>query len=95
MFTIRGVVAADLPAVVDIARHLDTVNLPGDEEQTRFEDLRTLSVPTLLLRGADAPLPTRRICQLLEQLLPHARGRVVDADPVGAISKGSTTSSEQ
>lgn len=46
-------------------------------EQTRLEDFRGVPVPTLLLRGADAPLPTRRICQLLEPILPHALGETI------------------
>jgi pimeloyl-ACP methyl ester carboxylesterase len=46
-------------------------------EETRLEDLRELSVPTLILRGTASPLPTRRICQLLEPILPHAEGRTI------------------
>jgi pimeloyl-ACP methyl ester carboxylesterase len=46
-------------------------------EQARLGDFRRLSVPTLLVRGTESPLPARRICQILEPILPHARGATV------------------
>jgi pimeloyl-ACP methyl ester carboxylesterase len=46
-------------------------------EPTRLADFRSMSVPTLLVRGACSPLPTRRICQLLEPVLPHAQGKTI------------------
>jgi pimeloyl-ACP methyl ester carboxylesterase len=42
-------------------------------EPTRLEDFRLMSVPTLLLHGTSSPWPTRRICDLLERILPEAR----------------------
>jgi pimeloyl-ACP methyl ester carboxylesterase len=41
-------------------------------EPTRLEDFRSMSVPTLLLHGTSSPWPTRRICDLLERVLPEA-----------------------
>lgn len=63
-----------------LAVHLVKVGLEFHallNEQARLADLRKLSVPTLLVRGADSPLPARRICQLLEAILPHAQGRTI------------------
>lgn len=41
-------------------------------------EYRRITVPTLLLLGARSPAPTRRVCELLAGLLPHARLRVVE-----------------
>jgi pimeloyl-ACP methyl ester carboxylesterase len=60
-------------------------------EEIRLEDLRTLSVPTLIVRGTASPLSTRRICQLLEPILPHAEGRTI----AGAGHMAPITHSEQ
>jgi pimeloyl-ACP methyl ester carboxylesterase len=46
-------------------------------EPTRLEDFRSMSVPTLLLHGTDSPWPTRRICDLLERILPRAQLKTV------------------
>jgi len=46
-------------------------------EPTRLEDFRSLSLPTLLLHGTDSPWPTRRICDLLERMLPRAQLKTV------------------
>jgi pimeloyl-ACP methyl ester carboxylesterase len=42
-------------------------------EPARLEDFRSMSVPTLLLHGTSSPWPARRICDLLERILPEAR----------------------
>ena len=42
-------------------------------EPTRLEDFRFMTVPTLLLHGTSSPWPTRRICDLLQRILPEAR----------------------
>jgi pimeloyl-ACP methyl ester carboxylesterase len=36
-----------------------------------------MTVPTLLLHGTSSPWPTRRICDLLERVLPDAHLRTV------------------
>ena len=41
-------------------------------EPTRPEDFRTMTVPTLLLHGTTSRWPTRRICDLLDRILPEA-----------------------
>jgi pimeloyl-ACP methyl ester carboxylesterase len=46
-------------------------------EPTQVEDLRLMTVPTLLLCGTNSPLPTRRICGLLAHTLSDARLRSV------------------
>jgi pimeloyl-ACP methyl ester carboxylesterase len=42
-------------------------------ELTRLEDFRSMTVPTLLLHGTNSRWPTRRICDLLDRILPEAR----------------------
>jgi pimeloyl-ACP methyl ester carboxylesterase len=42
-------------------------------EPTRLEDFRSMTVPTLLLHGTNSLWPTRRICDLLDRILPEAR----------------------
>jgi pimeloyl-ACP methyl ester carboxylesterase len=42
-------------------------------EPTRLEDFRSMTVPTLLLHGTNSRWPTRRICDLLDRILPEAR----------------------
>lgn len=42
-------------------------------EPARAADLRELSLPTLVLRGSDSPLPAQRIAELLARVLPAAR----------------------
>lgn len=42
-------------------------------EPERFVHLKALPAPTLLIQGACAPLPTRRICELLAEILPNVR----------------------
>lgn len=46
-------------------------------EPFRLEDLRLMTVPTLLLQGASSPLPTRRICERLAHTLPDARLKTI------------------
>jgi pimeloyl-ACP methyl ester carboxylesterase len=46
-------------------------------EPTRLEDFRSMTVPTLLLHGTNSPWPTRRICDLLERILPAAQLQTV------------------
>ena len=46
-------------------------------EPTRLEDLRSMSVPTLLLHGTGSPWPTRRICDLLERILPRTQLKTI------------------
>lgn len=41
-------------------------------EPIRLEDLRSMTVPTLLLKGTRSPFPTRRICERLAHVLPDA-----------------------
>jgi pimeloyl-ACP methyl ester carboxylesterase len=63
-----------------MAAHLVKIGLEFHatlNESARLEDFRSLWVPTLLLRGTRSPLPTRRICQLLEPILPHAQGSTI------------------
>lgn len=47
-------------------------------EPTRLEDFRLMTVPTLLLHGTSSPRPTRRICELLERILPEVHLKTVD-----------------
>ena len=42
-------------------------------EPASLADLHAMAVPTLLVRGALSPLPTRRICELLAHALPEAQ----------------------
>jgi len=46
-------------------------------EPTRLEDFRSMAVPTLLLHGTRSPWPTRRICDLLERVLPDAQLKTI------------------
>jgi pimeloyl-ACP methyl ester carboxylesterase len=46
-------------------------------EPTRLEDFRSMTVPALLLCGTKSPRPTRRICKLLECILPEAALRTI------------------
>lgn len=62
----RSAMAARLPKVA-LDFHA-TLN-----ESAGLEAFRGMSVPTLLLRGAVSPRPTRRICELLAGTLPAAR----------------------
>jgi len=47
-------------------------------EPTRLEDFRSMTVPALLLCGTKSPRPTRRICELLERMLPNAALTTID-----------------
>ena len=47
-------------------------------EPARLEHFRALAAPTLLIRGADSPLPTRRICERLAAVLPQVQTRIVE-----------------
>lgn len=49
------------------------LNEPGT-----LDELRTLRVPTLLIRGARTALPTQALCNLLAAVLPDARSEVID-----------------
>jgi pimeloyl-ACP methyl ester carboxylesterase len=40
--------------------------------------LRRITVPTLVLRGTTSPRPTRRIAELVAQILPNARLRTIE-----------------
>jgi len=44
----------------------------------RLEALRRIPAPTLVLRGAASPRPTRRIAALVAQVLPDARLQTID-----------------
>ena len=46
-------------------------------EPTCLEDFRSMSAPTLLLHGTGSPWPTRRICDLLERILPQAQLKTI------------------
>ena len=46
-------------------------------EPTRLEDFRLMTVPTLLLHGTSSPWPARRICDLLERILPEAQLKTI------------------
>jgi pimeloyl-ACP methyl ester carboxylesterase len=46
-------------------------------EPTRLQDFRSMTVPTLLLHGTSSPWPTRRICDLLERVLPEAQLKTI------------------
>jgi pimeloyl-ACP methyl ester carboxylesterase len=67
----RGTLAAQLPKVA-----LDFHALING--QTLLDDMRTLGVPTLLLSGTRSPLPTRRICELLAQVIPGSELQTVE-----------------
>jgi pimeloyl-ACP methyl ester carboxylesterase len=41
-------------------------------ESARLEDFGALTTPTMLVYGTCSPQPTRRLCKLLMQTLPHA-----------------------
>jgi len=62
----RQAMAARLPTIA-LDFHA-TLNEP-----TRLQDFRLMTVPTLLMHGTSSPWPTRRICDLLERILPEAR----------------------
>lgn len=66
----RYAMAAGLPKVA-LEFHA-TLNEP-----TRLEDFRLMTVPTLLLHGTGSPWPTRRICDLLEHILPDAQLKTI------------------
>lgn len=66
----RQAMAARLPKIA-LDFHA-TINEP-----VRLEDLRSMAVPTLLLQGANSPLPTRRICERLAHVLPQAKLKTV------------------
>jgi len=66
----RFAMAARLPKIA-LEFHA-TLNEPA-----RLEDFRSMSVPTLLLHGTGSPWPTRRICDLLERILPQAQLKTV------------------
>jgi pimeloyl-ACP methyl ester carboxylesterase len=48
------------------------------EEPTAASAYRTLDFPVLILRGKQAPLPTRVIAESLSRLLPRSRLRTID-----------------
>lgn len=66
----RHAMAARLPKIA-LDFHA-TFNEPG-----RLEDLRAMTMPTLLLQGANSPLPTRRICERLAHILPGAKLKTI------------------
>ena len=47
-------------------------------DSTRFGSLRRITVPTLVLRGTASPRPTRRIAELVAQILPNARLHTIE-----------------
>jgi len=47
-------------------------------ESTPRAAYRRIAVPTLVLRGAESPLPTRRIAELIADALPNARLQTID-----------------
>ena len=47
-------------------------------DSTRFGSLRRITVPTLVLRGTTSPRPTRRIAELVAQILPNAQLRTIE-----------------
>jgi pimeloyl-ACP methyl ester carboxylesterase len=47
-------------------------------EATPRAAYRQIAVPTLVLRGSESPLPTRRIAELVANALPKARLRTID-----------------
>jgi len=74
--------AADVPAYkrFAMAARLPKIALEFHatlNEPVRLEDFRSMSVPTLLLHGTGSPWPTRRICDLLERILPQAQLKTV------------------
>jgi pimeloyl-ACP methyl ester carboxylesterase len=76
-------VAAEVPAYkrFAMAAHLPKIALDFHavlSEPIGLEDLRSMTLPTLLLRGTSSPWPTRRICELLGQVLPQGRLETVD-----------------
>jgi pimeloyl-ACP methyl ester carboxylesterase len=47
-------------------------------DPTRLRALREIAVPTLILRGSTSPRPTRRIAELIAQVLPNARLKTIE-----------------
>jgi pimeloyl-ACP methyl ester carboxylesterase len=47
-------------------------------EPTTLAALERIDVPTLILRGSNSPRPTRRIAELLAEVLPNARLRTIE-----------------
>ena len=46
-------------------------------EPAALADFAAMALPTLVLQGSLAPLPTRRICELLARALPDAQLRII------------------
>lgn len=46
-------------------------------EPASLADFAAMALPTLVLQGSRAPLPTRRICELLAPALPDAQLRII------------------
>lgn len=62
----RGAMAARLPKVaLDFHAAL--------HEPARIADFEGITLKALIVRGSCSPAPTRRICEALDQVLPHAR----------------------
>jgi pimeloyl-ACP methyl ester carboxylesterase len=47
-------------------------------EPAALEDFAAMALPTLVVQGTSSPRPTRRICELLAEVLPDAQSRIVD-----------------
>jgi pimeloyl-ACP methyl ester carboxylesterase len=47
-------------------------------ETTSIDALRRIAVPTVVLRGSASPHPTRRIAELVAEVLPRARLRTIE-----------------
>lgn len=63
------------------------------EEPTSPADYGTLHMPVLTMRGEHAPLPTRKIVEMLPSVLPGARLAVIDgAGHMGPLTHGSAVS---
>jgi pimeloyl-ACP methyl ester carboxylesterase len=47
-------------------------------EPASLDDYASLALPTLVLQGTSSPRPTKRVCELLAQVLPDAELRTIE-----------------
>jgi len=66
-------------AMLALAEHICVMHLAGRGDTLSFDDVRDLSVPTLLLYGEISPIPTRNLVRHLAVELPRARLRAIPA----------------
>jgi pimeloyl-ACP methyl ester carboxylesterase len=66
-------------AMVALAEHIRVMHLAGRDDTLSFDDVRALSLPTLLLHGEVSPMPTRSLVRHLAMELPRARSIAIPA----------------